>query len=96
MSKIDNPLNIDVLKETRNPIINECLINKKEVTINKETTMIEKGPCTRMMKGKCEVYWDPTAKWKNGDCPMATHIIYKEDEDKFKLNPIKASKKGQG
>ena len=93
MSSRNNPLNIEVMKETRNPIIYACLVNKKEVTINKETTTIEKGPCERMTEGKCSDYWDPTAKWKNGDCPMAT-IIFKEDEDKFKLNPIKASKKG--
>ena len=96
MSKRDNPLNIDVMRETKKDIITACLINKKEVTIDKKVRMIEKGPCSKTIEGKCTAFWDPAAKWKNGDCPMATHIIYKEDEVNFKLNPIKASKKGTG
>lgn len=43
----------------------------------------------------CTAYPDPVVKWKHGhSCPMATHIV-KAVEEKKKLNPIKASKKGK-
>jgi hypothetical protein len=75
-------------------VIEKCLIYKREVTTGKDKTqMMEKGPCTRINGTKCSAYISPTAKWKLGDCNLATHIIMLEDVDKFKLNPIKASKR---
>ncbi len=88
-----NPLDIDVMRRDRLPVITACLINKKEITINKELQMVEKGPCGKLTEGFCKTYFDPTAKWKNGDCPMATHIIQVDDVEKF-VNPIKKSKRG--
>lgn len=76
------------------PIIEKCKINRREVTVKKETQMMEKGPCKRIDGVNCAAYISPAAKWKNGDCPLATHIIQIEDEQKFK-NPLKASKRGQ-
>lgn len=75
------------------PVIDKCLIYSKEVTINKKTQMMEKGPCSRINGDKCGAYINPTAKWRLGNCNLATHIIFEEDVEKFKLNPIKASKR---
>jgi len=75
------------------PIIDKCNIFTKEVMVNRKPVIMEKGPCRRILTGKCVAYISPTAKWKLGNCPLATHIIYEEDEEKF-INPIKASKRG--
>ena len=77
------------------PIIAKCKINLREVIVNKEAKMMEKGPCTRIDGVNCGAYINPAAKWKNGNCPLATHIILVEDEQKFK-NPLKASKRARG
>lgn len=36
---------------------------------------------------------DPAAKWKNGNCNLATHVVTEQAQTKAKLNPIKASKR---
>jgi len=43
--------------------------------------------------GTCKSYLVPSALWRRGACPRATHLekIVKPD---MKLNPIKASKRG--
>ncbi len=74
-------------------VIEKCLICEREVIINKDPQMMKKGPCNRINGTKCSAYISPAAKWKLGDCNLATHIIMVEDVDKFKLNPIKASKR---
>ena len=80
------------------PVVPQCHIFTKEVKIkeNGEDKMItmEKGPCSRIISGKCEAYINPSSRWRLGNCGLATHIIFQEDEEKFKLNPIKASKRG--
>ena len=40
----------------------------------------------------CDAYISPKAKWKNGNCNLATNIIEKIGEQK-KVNPIKKSKR---
>ncbi len=42
----------------------------------------------------CNSFPDPNAKWRIGICNMATHIE-RTPEVVEKLNPIKASKRGQ-
>ena len=42
----------------------------------------------------CSAAPDPSIKWKNGNCNIATHITTSVKQDKAKLNPIKASKRG--
>ena len=37
---------------------------------------------------------DPTVKWKNGSCNLATHVKTVDTTVKQKVNPIKASKRG--
>ena len=37
---------------------------------------------------------DPSVKWKNGNCNMASHISTANVGEKVKLNPLKASKRG--
>jgi len=41
----------------------------------------------------CLVFPSPDAKWRFGNCPMASHLVVVVKKDK-KLNPIKASKRG--
>jgi hypothetical protein len=76
------------------PIIEKCKINTKEITIKKETQIIEKGPCNKISGNKCSAYINPFIKWKLGNCPLASHIIMMEDEQKFK-NPLKESKRSR-
>jgi len=42
----------------------------------------------------CTAFPEPARKWKNGNCNMATHIVV-ATEAKAKINPLKASKRGQ-
>ena len=42
----------------------------------------------------CTAVPDPALKWKNGNCNLATHVTMTVKEEKAKLNPIKASKRG--
>ncbi len=53
--------------------------------------------CNRIQEyptGKyCNSFPEPTIKWKNGNCNMATHIKI-EAKVEQKINPIKASKRG--
>ncbi len=42
----------------------------------------------------CSVFLMPKSKWRIGNCNMATHIKKEVKENTFKLNPLKASKRG--
>jgi len=42
----------------------------------------------------CTASPDPSMKWKNGNCNLATHIAKTSANGKTKLNPLKASKRG--
>ncbi len=42
----------------------------------------------------CSACPDPSVKWKNGNCNLATHVQNAVAEAKAKVNPIKASKRG--
>jgi len=75
----------------REDVIQNCLNQTKTVKVKNEDTVMTKGPCNRVDGDKCSTYISPAAKWKNGKCNMATHLIYEEDVQKFK-NPLKASK----
>ncbi len=79
----------EVVKE---PVIEKCRVCTKTIMVKKEAKELTKGPCTRIDdKNECAAYFKPSAKWRIGDCVLATHLIYEEDEQKFK-NPLKASK----
>ncbi len=41
----------------------------------------------------CTAAPDPSLKWQNGNCNIATHIKTVTNTKKQKLNPIKASKR---
>jgi hypothetical protein len=42
----------------------------------------------------CKTYCEPPIKWAKGPCNFATHVKKEVNEDTFKLNPLKASKRG--
>ena len=42
----------------------------------------------------CSAYPEPAMKWKTGKCNLATHVAKAETAVKAKINPIKASKRG--
>ena len=41
----------------------------------------------------CTAAPDPSLKWKNGSCNLATHVKTEAAAKKQKINPIKASKR---
>jgi len=43
----------------------------------------------------CSACPDPSLKWKNGSCNMATHVSASTTENKAKVNPLKASKRSK-
>jgi hypothetical protein len=50
---------------------------------------------TQFPKGwYCASCPDPSIKWKNGRCNLATHVKSEIKVEKTKLNPLKASKRG--
>ena len=42
----------------------------------------------------CTACPDPALKWKNGDCNIASHVTKISNGSKAKVNPLKASKRG--
>ena len=88
-------MNTEEMLAAREDVIDKCLIQTALVKIKKdETKELQQGPCSRVDGVKCTSYISPAAKWRVGDCNLATHLISIEDEKKFK-NPLKASKQGQ-
>jgi hypothetical protein len=43
----------------------------------------------------CLVFPDPQAKWRLGNCNMATHIKEEGKKENGKINPLKASKRSK-
>jgi hypothetical protein len=43
----------------------------------------------------CTACPEPTAKWKNGNCNLATHVSSSMAESTQKINPLKASKRSR-
>jgi len=71
------------LQLMKQPIVEQCIAGEKccsKVVVEGE-------------KSFCKSYAFPTAKWKNGNCNMADHLII-EKKDSKKVNPLKASKRG--
>lgn len=42
----------------------------------------------------CALYPDPASKWSFGGCPSATHNKTASEEKAQRINPLKASKRG--
>lgn len=42
----------------------------------------------------CSACPEPSTKWKNGNCNLATHVSTVATTAKAKINPLKASKRG--
>ena len=42
----------------------------------------------------CLTFPDPAAKWRMGNCNMATHLQVAAKKENGKINPLKASKRG--
>jgi len=43
----------------------------------------------------CTSFPEPSVKWRNGNCTMASHVASTVSANKQKLNPLKASKRGK-
>ena len=41
----------------------------------------------------CSACPDPSIKWKNGNCNLASHVAMAVSNQKTKINPLKASKR---
>ena len=61
------------------PVIDQCMGCQR-------TTEVATGV-------NCMAAPEPSLKWKNGNCNMATHVKLESNTKKQKLNPIKASKR---
>lgn len=66
--------------------------------VNKDPIVENCNGCGRIIVGPepgpacCTVFLIPSAKWRSGSCPMATHL--KKDAIEVKnVNPLKASKR---
>ena len=49
--------------------------------------------CQHVENGYCTSYLYPSAKWRAGNCPMATHTKAETKKSASKVNPLKASKR---
>ncbi len=43
----------------------------------------------------CAACPEPSIKWKDGNCNLASHIVFEPKKAKAKINPLKASKRSQ-
>ena len=43
----------------------------------------------------CSACPEPSTKWKNGSCNLATHVASTSSGNKVKINPLKASKRSR-
>ena len=43
----------------------------------------------------CTACPDPSSKWKNGNCNLASHVSAAASGNKAKINPLKASKRAR-
>lgn len=69
------------MEHIKEPIIEKCIGCEKKTFHNDAEV--------------CSVYLIPNSKWRNNmNCPVATHIKREVKKDDFKLNPLKASKRG--
>jgi len=71
MSKHSTPRSnlIEDLRAKRQPICDKC---HRDIIENEK--VIETKMCDLVDGKKCNVYAFPDAKWRLGNCPMATHI----------------------
>ncbi|MGM0453717.1 MAG: PxxKW family cysteine-rich protein [Thermodesulfobacteriota bacterium] len=82
----------------------ECaFMSKNGCTFNGGTCYEIVEPCNGCNRAaQFETGWfctaapDPSVKWKNGKCNLATHVKEEAAQTKGKVNPIKASKRGGG
>ena len=53
--------------------------------------------CSRLVKHSSDLFCiacpDPSLKWKNGNCNLASHVTIAASVAQTKLNPLKASKR---
>lgn len=93
MAKGSRGLNktIEELKVIRQPINEKC---KRMITEKDEEKL---HICSRSDGEMCNVYAFPSAKWRNGDCPMADAIlrsvIEEEKIEKVRVGQQKQKKK---
>jgi hypothetical protein len=76
------------------PIIDKCKGCDKVVTQLSFATGAKQGSVYFAPEMQfCTAYMSPASKWRNGNCPLATHVKRTEEDKGFKLNPLKASKR---
>jgi hypothetical protein len=55
----------------------EAMLNDRQPIVDK-CKDFEGRICEHIDDEKCEVYINPAQWWKNGNCPMGTHVIKKD------------------
>lgn len=84
---------LHILKQ---PIVEQCIAGGKscsKVDIETPFTTPTMG-CDDSLKHYCKTYAFPSAKWRIGNCNMADHLEIETKKDTKKVNPLKASKRG--
>lgn len=83
------------LRASRTRIVEPCLkvqksvYKRKDGVLKLETEVIE-IPCKRIDGNYCSACAFPNAKWRNGECNLASHLYYemKRDEPRTFLTPL--------
>ena len=79
----------------------ECIfMTKKGCSFNGGTCHQIKEECNGCNRASefssgwyCTACPDPSTKWKNGSCNLATHVVKESKAKNTKINPLKASKR---
>lgn len=67
------------LREKRQPICDKC-----HRDIIEDEKVIDTKTCELVDGEKCNVYAFPDAKWRLGNCPMATHVETEQEKKSVK------------
>ncbi len=70
------------------------IIKKPIKPIKKEPIIDKCQECTLHKDSLCDVYQFPSTRWKLGNCPMATHVVTRVKESKFKRRIGQQKQKG--
>jgi hypothetical protein len=63
------------------------------MNLNYEPIVPQCEGCLKINGNFCAVYLIPKAKWRSGNCPMATNLKKEKAENGKFVDPLKASKK---
>lgn len=70
------------------------LIANKQPVVDQCRTGNTNRPCSKITEENvCSVYAFPSAKWRVGNCPMATNVVHTNKKKKERIGQQKQRKK---